>query len=337
MDWFQYVKQFKQQAKKVGFDGDYVHRCLTYANNLYQKGLPIIYDQRHLSLLVGYSADYIYKASNSPQHFYRYFEIPKHTGGVREIAEPLPSLKEIQKWILTNILYRCDPSKFAKAYVPKRSIRENARFHRRQPMVLSLDVENFFGSISSAKVYRFYNKLGYCKSVATILTELCTLDRSLPQGAPTSPAISNLLSLRIDHRLSGYALKNRIRYTRYADDLTFSGKFDVGTLINLVINVLTDAGLSLNVKKTRLMLGHNRQEVTGIVVNEKMQAPREVRSKLRQAIYYIEKYGLDSHMEFTSETRANYINHLRGIANFILFVNPKDTGAKHAFEILSKF
>lgn len=336
MDWSQYVKQFKQQAKEAGHDGDYIHRCLTYANSLYQKGLPIIYDQIHLALLVGYSPDYIYRASNAQQHFYRYFQIPKHTGGVRDIAEPLPSLKEIQKWILTNILYRCEPSKFAKAYVPKRSIRENARFHRRQPMVLSLDVENFFGSISSAKVYRFYKRLGYCKSVAALITELCTLDRSLPQGAPTSPAISNLVSLRIDHRLSGYALKNKIRYTRYADDLTFSGEFDVGDLINLVIMVLADEGLSLNVRKTRLMLKHNRQEVTGIVVNEKMQAPREVRTKLRQAIYYIEKYGIDSHMEFTSESRANYINHLRGIANYILFVNPEDTFAKHAIEMLSK-
>jgi RNA-directed DNA polymerase len=145
-----------------------------------------------------------------------------------------------------------------------------------------------------------------------------------------------LVSLRIDHRLSGYALKNRIRYTRYADDLTFSGEIDVGALINLVIKVLADEGLSLNVKKTRLMLEHNRQEVTGIVVNEKMQAPREVRTKLRQAIYYIEKYGMDSHMEFTSESRANYLNHLRGIANFILFVNPKDTHAKHAIEMLSE-
>jgi RNA-directed DNA polymerase len=137
--------------------------------------------------------------------------------------------------------------------------------------------------------------------------------------------------------LAGYSLKNRIRYTRYADDLTFSGEFDVGALISLVIKILADEGLSLNVNKTRLMLEHNRQEVTGIVVNEKMQAPREVRSKLRQDIYYIEKYGIDSHMAFTSENRANYVNHLRGIATFIAFVNPKDKHAKHAIEVLSQF
>jgi RNA-directed DNA polymerase len=106
MGWSQYVKQFKQQATKAGYDADYIHRCLTYAYSLNQKGLPIIYDQRHLALLVGYSLDYIYRASNGQQHFYRYFTIPKHTGGVRDIAEPLPSLKEIQKWILNNIRNR---------------------------------------------------------------------------------------------------------------------------------------------------------------------------------------------------------------------------------------
>ena len=213
-------------------------------------------------------------------------------------------------------------------------IRENPRFHRCQPMVLSLDIKDFFGSISATKVYRFFKRLGYCKSVSTMITHLCTLDQSLPQGH-RQPGNLEFPSM-IDHSSCGYAIKNKIRYTRYADDLTFSGDFDVGSLITLVIRVLEDEGLTLNGKKTRLMLAHNRQEVTGIVVNRKMQAQKIVRSKLRQTIFYIEKYGLDSHMEFKSETRANYVNHLRGIANFILFVNPKDINAKHAIEVLSQ-
>lgn len=170
-----------------------------------------------------------------------------------------------------------------------------------------------------------------------MLTQLCTLNGNLPQGAPTSPTLSNLLSFRIDRRLSGYALKNRIRYTRYADDLTFSGDFDTASIIRLTRKVLRDEGLELNEKKTRLMKRHNRQEVTGIIVNEKMQAFRSIRRKVRQDIYYIEKYGLDSHMTTTNKKRANYVNHLRGIANFILFVNPNDKNAKHAIEFLSSF
>ena len=202
-------------------------------------------------------------------------------------------------------------------------------------MVLSLDIENFFGSIRESKVYFFFHKLGYSKQVAMMLTKLCTLDGSLPQGAPTSPALSNLISLRIDRRISGFALKNKIRYTRYADDLAFSGEFDTGSVIRLVSKILNDEGLNINQAKTRLMLPHNQQEVTGIVVNEKMQAPRPVRRNLRKAVHYIEKFGLDSHLDFIRNTRANYLNHLKGIANFILFVNPQDHDAKHALEVLS--
>lgn len=337
MNWQNYAKRFRREARKAGRGDDYIERCLTYAKSLYKAGLPIIYDQEHLALLVGYSIEYLCKVSNAQTHSYRKFRIPKVSGGWRKIAEPLPSLKEIQRFILDNILYKCEPSKFAKAFIPGKSIRENARFHRNQPMVLSLDIQDFFPSISASRVYGLFWRMGYCKPVTTMLTQLCTLDGSLPQGAPTSPALSNLVSLRLDRRLSNYAIKNAIRYTRYADDLTFSGNFNTGSVIRLVRKVLFDDGLELNVEKTRLMQRHNRQEVTGIVVNKKMQAPRSLRRKLRQDIYYIEKYGLDSHMEATKKLLVNYVNHLRGIANFISFVNPADRDAKQATRVLSKY
>jgi RNA-directed DNA polymerase len=201
-------------------------------------------------------------------------------------------------------------------------------------MVLSLDIKDFFPSIKSHRVYGFFKKIGYAKPVSVMLTELCTLNGSLPQGAPTSPCLSNLLSFHLDKRLAGFAIRNNIRYTRYADDLTFSGDFEPGSVIRLVRKILNDDGLALNDDKTRLMQRHNRQEVTGIVVNDKMQAPRLTRRKLRQAIYYIEKFGIDSHMEFTKNEKANYDKHLYGIANFILFVNKNDIFAKKVRKIL---
>lgn len=337
MKWQNYSKRFRRGARKAGRDEDYIKRCLSYAKALYRKGLPITYDQEHLALLCGYSIEYLRKVSNAQTCSYRNFRIRKVSGGWRKIAEPLPSLKEIQRWILDNILYKCEASRFAKAFLPGRSIRGNARFHRNQPMVLSLDIEDFFSSISASKVYGLFWRMGYCKPVTTMLTQLCTLNGNLPQGAPTSPALSNLVSLRLDRRLSSYALKNRIRYTRYADDLTFSGNFNPGSVIRMVERVLLDDGLRLNVEKTRLMQRHNRQEVTGIVVNKKMQAPRSVRRKLRQDLYYIEKHGLDSHMEATNKVQANYVNHLRGIANFILFVNHADRSAKYAIRVLARY
>ena len=337
MNWLQYKRRFKAKAKSSGFENDYIKRCLDYAKPLFDKRLPVIYDQEHLSLLVGYSYEYLLRVANYSIPFYRTFSIPKRSGGERQIDEPLPSLKEIQRWILDNILYKCEFSRFAKAFIHGKSIKENARFHRKQEMVLTLDIKNFFGSIRAGKINTIFKSLGYCKSVSMILTQLCTHKKRLPQGAPTSPALSNLAARRIDHRISEYALKIGIRYTRYADDLTFSGSFHCGKLIRFVKMVLNDDKLELNENKTRLMKRHKRQEVTGVVVNKKMQAPKEIRHKLRSDIYYIEKHGLESHITHENINRANYVNHLKGVANFILFLNKDDRDALKALEVLSSY
>lgn len=337
MKWPQYSKKFKIKAKKAGHTVEYINRCLSYAKPLFDKNLPIIYDQAHLSHLVGYKYEYLLAASNSSEHFYRRFKIPKRRGGQRTIFEPLPSLKEIQRWILDNILYNCSFSRFSKAFTPQLSIKHNARFHCNQKMVLKLDIKDFFGSIKSPRIYKLFRGLGYCDTVSFMLTELCTHRRALPQGAPTSPALSNLIARRIDKRLSAYALKLGIRYTRYADDITFSGEFDCNLLIRFTKRVLSENGFVLNEDKTNLMLPHKRQEVTGIVVNKKLQAPREMRRQLRKEIYYISKYGLDSHLAHILLDKANYIEHLRGKAHHILFVNSKDKDALNALEVLKGY
>jgi RNA-directed DNA polymerase len=334
MNWESYENEFKFQAFEKGFDETYYSTLLEYAFKLFNKKLPIIYDLEHFSLLVGYDSKYVQGAYYETPSFYRYYTIKKRSGGLREISEPLPSLKEIQRWILDNILYQCPVSKFAKGFVPQKSIRENARFHRNQSKVLSLDIENFFPSIKGGKIYNFFSSLGYQDRVSHLLTKLCTLNGSLPQGSPTSPAISNLINIRLDNRLSGFALKEKVRYTRYADDITYSGNFDEGRLINFTRKVLLQEGYKLNEKKTRLMQKHQRQEVTGIVVNEKLHAPKTTRRELRQKLYYIKKYGIDSHIQFNQIGQANYVKHLLGIANFILFVNPKDVDVKEYISYL---
>lgn len=337
MQWEVYKKAFIRKAKAAGFEEPYINSCLNYAFNLFDQGLPVIYDDNHLSLLVGYELSYLLRASNSQQAFYRNFNIKKKSGKLRKISEPLPSLKEIQRWILDNILEKIVPSRFAKAFIKKRSIKDNARFHRNQKFVLSIDVENFFPSIKFNRVYHLFRSIGYSNSVSTILSNLCTLDDCLPQGAPTSPAISNIVCLRLDGRLSGYALRNKIRYTRYADDITFSGTFNPGRVFNLVRMVLTESGFKINSDKTRLMEQHQRQEVTGIVVNKKLQTTKELRRYLRQNIYYIKKYGLESHLSSTNNKKANYLSHLKGVAGFVYFVNNKDLEAKEAKEYLKTF
>lgn len=337
MDWATYSREFRIHAHKERLGLKYTEKCLSYALALYDKNLPIIYDGKHFSYLVGFDIEYIYGAANASKFYYRSFNIPKKNGSLREIREPLPNLKEISKWILEEILYKCEVNKFAKGFVPNRSIRENAYFHRKQELVLSLDIENFFGSIKFGRVFRFFQSLGYTDSLAMLFAKLCTLNGELPQGTPTSPALSNLICTHLDRRLSGFALKHKMRYTRYADDITFSGVFTPSKVIWFVKQVLADEKLKLNESKTRIMQRHQQQEVTGIVVNHRLQAPRKVRRDLRQAIYLIEVFGLDSYLSRESKIRANTVQHLMGIANFILFVNPKDRDALHAIEVLRSY
>lgn len=334
MNWETYSEEFTEAALDNGFNNLYVERCLKYAKRLHSNNLPIIYSIEHLGYLIGFQSAYLRFASYTPQKFYRTFEIKKKAGGTRKISEPLPNLKIIQRWILEKILYQIEPSQYAKAFVPNRSIKENARFHRAQPMVLTVDVQNFFPSLSVSRVNSLFKSWGYSSSVSYYLTRLCTLDGGLPQGSPSSPALSNLIFSPLDNKIGDYCKESSIRYTRYADDLTFSGGFSASNLISYVRQVLSALDLELNENKTRLMRKHERQEVTGVVVNEKLQATRELRRDLRQAVYYIEKYGLNNHLARIGEVRANYLFHLMGLATFALFINPKDRDAEKAITAL---
>ena len=335
--WIDYSKKFTQLATRNGFFPDEIDGLLNYAQLLFKQDLPIIYDQEHLALLVGYEYKFLLRISNSPEFFYRSFQVPKKSGGERTINEPLPSLKEIQRWILEEILNQYPVSGYAKAYIRNRSIKDNAHFHVNQKLVLTIDVKDFFPSLRIKKVNSFFLKIGYSSPVAFLLSNLCCLNGELPQGAPTSPALSNILMINVDKRISAFAKKKGIQYTRYADDMTFSGDFEPGMLIKFVRNVLRNMRLRINYEKLRVRRPGQRQEVTGVIVNEKIQAPKEIRKKLRQSVYYIEKYGLASHLDKTYNTRANHIYHLLGLANFILFLNPDDQEVQNYIEILRKY
>lgn len=337
MKWDLYAKNFSEAAKINNYNDIYINNCLRYAHPLFNKGLPVIFDQSHLAYLTGYSEEYLLKVSNAQRLFYRKFSIPKKNGKKRIILEPLPNLKFVQKWILKNILYRCQVSEYAKAYIPNKSTKENARFHKGQKKLLTLDISNFFESINSKKVYFFFLKLGYSKAVAVLLTNLCCLNNKLPQGAVTSPALSNLIFYKLDLRISKFCRKYSIRYTRYADDMTFSGDFDSGMVIKFIKDILTEENFKLNDSKTRTRSNSQRQEVTGIVVNEKLQVPIELRKKIRQEVYYIKKYGLDSHLEYKDIKNANYIKHLLGMAYYIKHINPNDNKNNSYISYLKRF
>lgn len=324
MNFQQYSEAFRKKALSVSFSEEDIIYCLNYAKPIIEKELPVIYNTTHLAALVGYKKAYLKKAVLYTDYFYRTFEISKRNGKPRTISEPLPSLKEIQLWILRNILENLPVSKFAKAYLLNKDIRDNAKYHINKPLVLKLDIINFFGSISQKAVERIFFNLGYSSNISNLLSKLCTLNGVLPQGASTSPYLSNLYMNAFDNIVGAYAVKEKIRYTRYADDMTFSGEFDPTDVIAFIEKETKKIGLYLNPDKTAVMRQNARQLVTGIVVNNKMQAPREDRKNVRLEMHFIKKFGLTNHLRKTNNIKANYIHHLIGRINFFITINPKD-------------
>lgn len=324
MKWETIKKRIREECKAQGKSLVYTNKFLDYAQKLYQKGVPIISSPKHFSMLVGLDHDYVCGMAYGTHFFYRHFNIPKKNGKIREIYEPLPDLKYVQTWILQNILEKYPVSEYAKAYVKGRTLKHNARFHKGQKILVTMDIKDFFPSISIEQVTKIFSNIGYLDEVACFLAYLCCLNNHLPQGAPTSPYLSNLRLLELDKKISEYVKAQGIRYTRYADDLTFSGDFNSHVLIKDMWAFVKDAGFLINSKKTRVARRNARQEVTGIVVNDKMQVSKNKRREIRKQVYFIKTFGLESHLEHIHETRANYLNHLLGQINFALFVNPND-------------
>lgn len=272
---------------------------------------------------------------------YQRFEIAKKTGGTRLISAPMPRMKRAQYWVLENILARIELPDTAHGFVPSRSIVTNARPHIGAKVVINLDLKDFFPTITYPRIKGLFVSLGYSEQVATILALLCSepetdhvrLDgkdyfvghgqRFLPQGAPTSPAISNILCRRMDRRLAGMAAKLGFTYTRYADDLTYSSSGDVdGDLPKLLWRtrqIVTAEGFIVHPAKTRIMHNGRRQEVTGIVVNRKPSVQRKTLKRFRALLFQIEKDGPQGK---TWGRGGDIFESIQGYANFIRMVDP---------------
>ena len=269
----------------------------------------------------------IYSISNNIEKNYKIYKIKKRNGKYRTIYEPNSILKQIQKQILINILNNKSISKYAKAYHKGIQLKDNAIFHINKEMILKLDIENFFENISFLDIYNSCFPIEYFpKSVGMILTYLCTYNNHLTQGSPTSPYISNLVMKEFDEELGNWCNLRNISYTRYSDDMTFSGQFNPSELIVKVRKMLYKLGLSLNNDKIHIIHKSSRQNVTGIVVNEKMQVNIKYRNKIRQEIYYIKKFGLSSHLKKCDINikPKKYLNGLYGRILYVLQINETD-------------
>lgn len=316
------------------FDDDVQNRLLAYINTLNINKMPIVFDLDHLCLLTGRSRQYMASVINASQKHWRSFRLQKRTHGYREISVPYPALIGVQRWIYSNILSRIPVSPYCHGFVRRKSILTNAKWHIGNPELLKIDLMDFFPSIHINRVIALFRQQGYNPKVSYYLASLCCLEGALPQGAPTSPCLSNLIARPLDYRLKTLARHKGLNYTRYADDITFSGDKIEHSLIDTIKGIIEDEGFRINEEKTRLYKNGNRRIVTGICITDTLSIPREYKRAIRQELHYIRHYGLISHIQKKKIKRTNYCESLLGRINYWLFVEPENTYAQQQRKFL---
>lgn len=281
--------------------------------NLIDKDIP---DSKKIKIL--------YAISNRIESNYNVYKIKKHNGSYRTIYAPKPLLKSIQRKILKNILNNKEISKYAKAYHKGISLKDNAYPHINKKIILKLDIVDFFENINFYEVYQnCFSTPYFPESIGHLLTYLCTYESRLPQGAPTSSYISNLVMKEFDEEIGDYCNQRDISYTRYSDDMTFSGDFNPSEIITKVRKMLYKLNLKINNKKIHIINNSQQQNVTGIIVNKKIQTSSRYRNKIRQEIYYINKFGLKEHLSKTNykDKPTKYLDSLYGKILYILSID----------------
>lgn len=233
-------------------------------------GLPVIQSLGDFSVVTHISKYTIYQLSHHSDKYYKTYEIPKKSGGKRKISQPSKKLKGLQSWILVNILNKIQVSPSCKGFRKGSSTLDNALPHIGANTILNLDLKDFFPTVTAKQVYNVFKTIGYNKLIATVFTNICTYEETLPQGSSCSPMLANLTAWTLDLRIQGYVGKRGISYTRYADDLSFSGlnPAKVVKIIPMIKAIIDDENFIINHKKTRIASSGRAKIVTGLVVNE---------------------------------------------------------------------
>ncbi len=277
---------------------------------------------------LGISAKTLYSLSNNLSKHYRAVELPKKNGGIRKLSIPDEALKAVQRRIAEKLLVLEPISHYATAYRVGTNVLTNALPHTGSDKILKLDIHKFFDNIRYSTVKDIaFPKERYAENIRILLSMLCYHQDALPQGAPTSPAISNIILYAFDNAVGTYCENQGITYTRYCDDMTFSGNLDDATeLIDFVAAELKKRGFLLNRKKTYLISCASRQVVTGIVVNEKANVADTYKRQIRKEVYFLQKFGVQSHLDKIrcTQTPLAYLTSLLGKINFVLQVCPND-------------
>jgi len=274
---------------------------------------------KHLCLQLGISeAELGYLYDHMPDNVRRVYRTTA-PGKTREIFKPSAKLLKVQKAMNTNLLQRIKLPDPVHGSRKGRSHLTGAALHVGKEVIASLDIKNFFPSIHYKRVYNLFRELGCAPDIARILTRLTTFENRLPQGFATSSSIANLILSTLDSRLESLCAAHRLTYTRYVDDIVVSGNYRVEDLGRLFVKIVKESGFSVQPDKIRIMRKGTRQEVTRVLVNRKLNVPREEIRELRAILHNCQVYGPSSQTEMSLEW---FQQHLRGRINYIIQVNP---------------
>lgn len=326
------------------------------------KGLPLLHTAEQLAKSMGIGISELrflsYSRDVSTVSHYKHFSIRKKSGGERRICAPMPRLKHAQYWVLENVLNKLPLHAASHGFVKGRSIVSNALPHVGQAIVINMDLKEFFPTLTYKRVKGLIKSFGYSEQIATIIGLMLTEpqcdevelhdqryfvargERLLPQGSPASPAVSNLTCRSLDHRLIGMAKSLGFVYTRYADDMTFSAA-DLSSTKNLnrllwrARSIVKDEGFIIHPDKTRIMRRGAKQEVTGIVVNDKPSIDRAKVRRFRAALHRVEKHGWDG---VSWEGADKVRDSMMGFANYLAMVDPdKGIGYRERLKAAGKY
>lgn len=352
-------KLFKETAKLEGRSSEFIEACLEYVDSLSNKGLPVVFSLPHFCQLLGLDFNKVRYGIDGRENFYSFYLVKKRSGGLRRIAAPHSNIRILQDWLKTNILDKVEPSQYAMAYVSGRSIVDNAKSHESCEVVLNLDLKDFFESITERRVYGVFKELGYASNLAFEFARICTgkiseesyeklseleqerflelKNRSecvLLQGASTSPGLSNLICRKLDARLGKLADRVGANYTRYADDITFSG--DEGSIphLKLLKKIIREEGFYINWDKVGFFRKGQRQRVTGLLVDERIRLPRNFKKNIYRHLHFCEKFGPIEHFQKVSPNKGYRKEWLLGKIYFVNSVEPKE--AKKMINLLNK-
>lgn len=311
---------------------------LAYIEKLVLSDTIVILDFSHLAKLIGIEQRILASIINDTNSFYYNFEIPKRNGGFREISAPYPVLLSAQRWIYENILLKQRLHESCKGFVKATSIVDNARPHLNKKHLLKMDIKDFFPSIKINRVMSVFRVLGYTKKISYYLAAICCLDGVIPQGAATSPYLSNIIAKRLDYRLNGLAKKFNLIYTRYADDFTFSGEVISLGIINYIESIVSDEGFEINKSKSKLIGEKGQKIVTGISISSgELTIPKKTKREVRKNIHYILKNGLFEHFRNINSNDPIYVERLLGFLFFWLSVEPENAFIINSIEKLKGY